>query len=324
VQPSRLAAPVRARLAEAGRDRDRRAANVAGHDLELVPLADRGLVDVAGEDQLGARFDERGEDVVAPCHGLLPRPPRGADQVVVEGDDAERAGRRRGEQRGRVIELALAQPARLVAPGAHRVEADDQEALGPVDGLGRVPEPLELVERAREARREAIRDVVVPRDREQRNLERAQESRCSLVFLAPSAVREVAARDDELGMRAIDQGRQRALDFRVLASSRVQIGEVEDARGHRARRLLNYTECMADESAEIFDDLYLGMRAGGALRKQRRGEPLTMEEQEALGRWQRLSKRRKSVAVGAFALGTFGLGFTIGGLIFGRWRRAKA
>jgi hypothetical protein len=81
---------------------------------------------------------------------------------------------------------------------------------------------------------------------------------------------------------------------------------------------------MADESAEIFDDLYLGMRAGGALRKQRRGEPLTMEEQEALGRWQRLSTWRKSVAVGAFALGTFGLGFTIGGLIFGRWRRAKA
>jgi hypothetical protein len=42
------------------------------------------------------------------------------------------------------------------------------------------------------------------------------------------------------------------------------------------------------ESPEIFDDLYLGLRAGGALRKQRRGEPLTTEEREALGRWQRL------------------------------------
>src|SRR4026208_307888 len=42
---------------------------------------------------------------------------------------------------------------------------------------------------------------------------------------------------------------------------------------------------MADESTEIFDDLYLGLRAGGAMRKQRRGEPLTTEEQEALGRW---------------------------------------
>ena len=70
---------------------------------------------------------------------------------------------------------------------------------------------------------------------------------------------------------------------------------------------------MADEPTEIFDDLYLGLRAGGALRKQRRGEPLTTEEQET---W------RKAFAVGAFGLGTFGLGFTLGGLIFGRWRKA--
>jgi hypothetical protein len=80
---------------------------------------------------------------------------------------------------------------------------------------------------------------------------------------------------------------------------------------------------MADEqSTEIFDDLYLGLRAGGALRKQRRGEPLTEEEREALGRWQRLSPWRKGIAIGGFALGTFGLGFTLGGLVFGRWRKA--
>ena len=79
---------------------------------------------------------------------------------------------------------------------------------------------------------------------------------------------------------------------------------------------------MVDEPAEIVEDLYLGLRAGGALRKQRRGEPLTPEEQEALGRWQRLSTWRKSLAVGSFAVGTFGLGFTLGGLVFGRWRKA--
>ncbi|HKI90957.1 MAG TPA: hypothetical protein VJ986_01540 [Gaiellaceae bacterium] len=78
---------------------------------------------------------------------------------------------------------------------------------------------------------------------------------------------------------------------------------------------------MADENAEVFDDLYLGLRAGGARRKQRRGEELTTEEQEALGRWQRLSTPRKAVAIGAFAVGTFGLGFTLGGLVFGRWRK---
>jgi hypothetical protein len=76
------------------------------------------------------------------------------------------------------------------------------------------------------------------------------------------------------------------------------------------------------EGPEVFDDLYLGLRAGGAMRKQRRGEPLTAEEQDALGRWQRLSRARKSLALGAFAIGTFGLGFTLGSLIFGRWRRA--
>jgi hypothetical protein len=79
---------------------------------------------------------------------------------------------------------------------------------------------------------------------------------------------------------------------------------------------------VAEESTEIFDDLYLGLRAGGALRKKRRGEPLTMEEEEALGRWQRLSRARKAATVGAFAVGTFSIGFTLGGLVFGRWRKA--
>ena len=78
-----------------------------------------------------------------------------------------------------------------------------------------------------------------------------------------------------------------------------------------------------DEPAEIVDDLYLGLRAGGALRKQRRGEPLTVDEEEALGRWRQMSNWRKALAIGAFSIGTFGLGFTLGGLVFGRWRRTS-
>ena len=58
------------------------------------------------------------------------------------------------------------------------------------------------------------------------------------------------------------------------------------------------------------------------MRKQRRGEELTVEEEDALGRWQRLSTARKAAAIGGFAIGTFGLGFTLGGLVFGRWRKA--
>jgi hypothetical protein len=105
--------------------------------------------------------------------------------------------------------------------------------------------------------------------------------------------------------------------------SDVEVREVNQSRrgpGHSRGRL--YTQIVVDEPTEIFDDLYLGLRAGGALRKKRRGEPLTTDEEEALGRWQRLSKVRKAVTLGAFSLGTFGLGFTIGGLIFGKWRRA--
>ena len=59
---------------------------------------------------------------------------------------------------------------------------------------------------------------------------------------------------------------------------------------------------MANEyGSEVFDDLYLGVRAGGALRKRRRGESLTPDEEEALGRWQRLSAWRKGIAIGGFA-----------------------
>ncbi len=88
--------------------------------------------------------------------------------------------------------------------------------------------------------------------------------------------------------------------------------------GHGPARL--YTRGVSD-GPEIFDDLYLGLQAGGALRKQRRGEELTEEEREAIGRWQQMSMWRKGVAIGAFAVGTFGLGFTLGGLVFGRWAR---
>ena len=79
---------------------------------------------------------------------------------------------------------------------------------------------------------------------------------------------------------------------------------------------------MVNDPAELFDDIYVGLRAGAAGRKKRRGEPLSPEEREALGRWQRMSRLRKVFAIGGFAAGTFGLGFTLGGLVFRRWRKA--
>ena len=161
---------------------------------------------------------------------------------------------------------------------------------------------------------------MVPGDHEEGPAQAAQEGRGPLVLPPAPSVCDVSGHDDQLGPDTLDQRLQATLDPWFFRASGVQIGDVEEPHGQSRSRL--YTEFMADESTEIFDDLYLGLRAGGALRKQRRGEPLTTEEQEVLGRWERLSPVRKAFAIGAFGLGTFGLGFTLGGLIFGRWRKA--
>ena len=134
-------------------------------------------------------------------------------------------------------------------------------------------------------------------------------------------MREIAGRDHERGRKSCHELAERCERLFRVTPSDVEVGDVENSRGHGRGRL--YTRAMADESAELFDDIYLGLRAGGAVRKQRRGEPLSAEEEEAIGRWQRLSLGRKFIAIGAFAIGTFGLGFTVGGLIFGRWRAAR-
>ena len=127
-------------------------------------------------------------------------------------------------------------------------------------------------------------------------------------------------RERELGPRGSEEKRRDAIRPRERA---VDVERSDDRPrgwgfGHRRTRL--YTRCMSD-GPEIFDDLYLGLQAGGAIRKQRRGEELTEEEREAIGRWQQMSMWRKGIAVGAFAIGTFGLGFTLGGLVFGRRAR---
>jgi len=133
-------------------------------------------------------------------------------------------------------------------------------------------------------------------------------------------VRQVAARDDQVGPETVDEHGERRVHVRALAGAGVEVRDVENPRWHADPPYK--LSVVTDEPAEIVEDLYLGLRAGGARRKQRRGEPLTAEEEEALGRWRQMSSWRKAVAIGAFSVGTFGLGFTVGGLVFGRWRRA--
>ena len=130
--------------------------DVPADDLELVPLADGALVDVAREDQLGAGVDERRRGRAS---GGRPASCASATALRSGGGGARRpAARPPAPRRG------ARAPARAAAPrippdwcrhGAHRVQPDHVQRRRAEDGLGRLPVPLELGERAREARREA-------------------------------------------------------------------------------------------------------------------------------------------------------------------------
>jgi len=95
-----------------------------------------------------------------------------------------------------------------------------------MDGLRRLPLPLELAEGPREARGESPRDVVIARNHEQRSVEPSQKGRRALVLLAATTVGEIAAGDDQLGLDAVDQRVERAFDLGLLDGADVQVREV--------------------------------------------------------------------------------------------------
>jgi hypothetical protein len=163
---------------------------------------------------------------------------------------------------------------------------------------------------------------VVPGHRENRHAKPLEQPSRSLVLIRSPAVCQIA-RDDHDGRLALcHELAERRPERPVIAGADMQIGDVNEPDWHDRSTL--YTQIEMTEPTELFDDLYLGLRAGGAIRKRRRGESLTSEEEAALTRWQRLSQWRKTIAIGAFAVGTFGLGFTLGGIVFSKRGKREA
>ncbi len=72
-------------------------------------------------------------------------------------------------------------------------------------------------------------DVVVPGDDEERRAEGAQERCGALVLLRGVAVRQVAARDDELGGELDDERPQVVLHLGLLERARMEVGNLQDA-----------------------------------------------------------------------------------------------
>ena len=290
--------------------------------LECAAPDGRALVDVPPEHELGPGACERAQHGVAAFEwDLACGAPGRSCQVVMEDDDAQGSGRGVTERRRRGGEPRGTHPTALMTPRLGRVEPADDDVVGAEYGLGRSEDLCEPIPRLRHPTRQGVGKVVVAGNGERRRAEPTEQRPRLLELRRTATVREITARDHDGGGQLVAQRDESIVELGRPIGAAMEVRDVYETRGHRRTRL--YTRGMSEQSPEIFDDLYLGLQAGGALRKQRRGEELTEQEAAALGHWQRLSVWRKAIAVGAFALGTFGLGFTLGGLIFGR-RRAKA
>ena len=78
---------------------------------------------------------------------------------------------------------------------------------------------------------------MVARDDDEGDPQPPEEARCALVLLGAAAVREVAARDDELGLGARHERRHGRLDLGILTCARVEVGEVQNPSWHSRCRL---------------------------------------------------------------------------------------
>src|SRR5262249_16184642 len=120
---------------------------------------------------------------------------------------------------------------------SYRVEPDHMQRVRGVGWLGRLPQSFEASEGTREARRERMWEVVIPRDRKHGWAERAQEVRGAHELIGPAAVTQISARDDQFGCEAFDEDGRAVLDRLVVSGSVMQIGEVQNACKHGRSRL---------------------------------------------------------------------------------------
>ena len=141
----------------------------------------------------------RPEDVIPVRDGLLPRAPGRADELVVKDGDAQRACWGFGQPRGSPAQTALVDAARLMAPGTHRIDTDDVQAVGVVRRFDRLPGSFEFLPRRGDTGRQRVGDVVIPRDGQDGRAELAEEPGRLRMLVTASAVRQIAAGDDERG-----------------------------------------------------------------------------------------------------------------------------
>ena len=144
----------------------------------------------------------------------------------MQSDDLECPGLGRSKPLLGARKLAVADSAGLMAPRAHGVQSDHVQRGRGVGRLGGLPLSLELAKRPCEARRERVRNVVIPWNRQNRAIERSEEIGGTGELVLPAPVAEIPARDHELRLEALGQNRCPALDRLVVPCSVMEVGQV--------------------------------------------------------------------------------------------------
>ena len=119
-----------------------------------------------------------------------------------------------------------------MAPWPDRVQSNDGQLTGDVDGLRRFEDTIPLFTRPREARRENVRNIVVPWNREEGETDALEQFASALELWPAAAVREVACDYEDLRRQLRYQFAQSGDWFGRGTVSEMEIRDVENPSVH--------------------------------------------------------------------------------------------
>jgi len=119
-----------------------------------------------------------------------------------------------------------------MAPWSDRVQSNDRQLTGDVDGLRGSEDTIPLFAGPREARRENVRNVMVPWNCEEGETDALEQLASALEFWPAAAVREVAGDYEDLGSQLRYQLAQSCDWFGRRTVSKMEIRDVENPSVH--------------------------------------------------------------------------------------------
>ncbi len=143
--------------------------------------------------------------------------------MMVQRDHPQSVGMAFLEPRHRAIQRLVVQCAALLAPRTNRVQPDDDDSVVCVHGLRLSEDVFPVGEGPGEARRDRVRDVVVPWNGQKRQAEAAEEGRRRLQLLPPAAVRHVSGGDEQRRLQVGDQLSERGQRLPCFPMAHVQV-----------------------------------------------------------------------------------------------------